>query len=139
MDREWPSWRLVLKAASAGALVASAITAALVLAEQKLRPPSGGPIDFSGPAFLLVVVLIALLTGILLSILCLGLTVWIFGARRLSGWHPFSATVMGAIAGAILGAMVIALLTSGPPEWQFGLLGSLYGGATAFFWSRLAR
>jgi hypothetical protein len=130
-------WR-VLKAAAAGALIGTAVTVTVFVIDQK-QHPSGGPLDFGAPSFVMVVAVVAMAVGTLLSALCLGGVVLVFGAERLSNWPALPAILIGGAAGAAIIWLIFGLLWNEWSDLTYILIGGLYGACAAFFWTRWAR
>lgn len=128
----------VLKAAVAGAFLASLLTAAAFGADAQLHP-SGGPINFEGPGFVGAVFLISLAIGAAVSLVSLSVAIAIFGGERLKAVPPPVSALIGAAAGLVLLWLAVGLALGDWRDFETTAFGALYGACVAGLWSHLVR
>ena len=128
----------VFKAVLAGAAIASLVTAILFGIDVRLHP-SGGPLDFSGPGFLVAVFGIGFLIGAPVSLLALIGAIALAGGERLALVPVPLAMVAGAVAGAALVWLALGVAGSDWQDFRTAGFGGLYGACVAGFWSHFVR
>ena len=131
----WRNGRDVLRASLAGALLGAVLTGLLVIVDARMNP-TGGPLDFGSPGFVLAAAGIALAVGLLVSFACLALVVSVFGVARLTNWRTLPAALVGGAAGLLVIALLYAAAWREAPKWPWLLIGGFEGASVAAFWAR---
>ena len=130
--------RNVLRAATGGALCGSVVFG-LYFLFYTMSHPTGGPLNFDNPLFVLVMTLVACVAGWVASFLSLFLIVAAVGEERLTHWSIWTAALVGLACGIVFIGLFSGLFFQQWPGLDWIGIGAAYGVAVGAFWAYFSR